>query len=63
MGARVEHTDNEVEAGIIVRDDGEHGGLYFADAPQVHLVRLCDARQRGQVELLKPGYQRDLNGF
>ena len=60
---RVEHTYNEVEAGIVVRDDRKHGGFSFSHQRQLQFVVLGDGGERFQVELLQAGDQRDLNGF
>ena len=51
---RVEHTDDEVEAGVIVRDDGKHSGFSFSHERQFQLVVLGDGSKGFQIELLQP---------
>ena len=48
---------------MIIRDDRENDGLFLANAPQVELIRLGDACQGFQIELLQSCHQGDLNGF
>ena len=59
----VEHTHDEIEGAVVVRDHGINGRFLLAQAPQLHLIVLRDTGQRIQVELLQPGDQGDLDGF
>ena len=59
----VEHTNDEVEGTVIVRDAGEDYGFLLAQTPQIQFVCLSDTGQGFQVELLQSGNQRDLNGL
>ena len=62
-GAGIQQAYQEVEAGVVVRDEGKERHLLFSHAGQVQLIRCREGRHRGEVELLQPGRQSDLDGF
>ena len=50
MGARVQHTDDVVKTGVIVRDTAEHGPLAVSQASQVQGVPVGDPGNFREVE-------------
>ena len=60
---RVQHSGNEVEGRVVVRDDGEDGGLALSHQVQLQLVVHGERGQGIQVELHEARGQGDLDGF
>ena len=62
-GAGVQKAHQEVEAGIVVRDQRKERHFFLSHAGQIQFIRGGQSRNRGEVELLQPGCQSDLDGF
>ena len=62
-GAGVQKAHQKVEAGIVVRDQRKERNFFLSHAGQIQFIRSSQSRNRGEVELLQPGCQSDLNGF
>ena len=41
----IEHTHDEIEGAVVIRNYGEYRRFLFADLPQIHLIALGDAGQ------------------
>lgn len=62
-GAGIQQAYQEVEAGVVVRNEGKESHFFLAQAGKVQLIRGGEGRHRGKIEFLQAGRQRDLNGF
>ena len=62
-GAGIQQAYQEVEAGVVVRDEGKECHFFLAQAGKVQFIRSGEGRHRGQIEFFQAGRQRDLNGF
>ena len=62
-GAAIHHTDQKIEAHIMVGNQGKQGNLFLSQRSKLQFVGCCQSRNRSQIELFQSCSQSDLNGF
>ena len=62
-GAGIQQAYQEIEAGVVVRDQRKKRHFFLAQAGKVQFIRGGEGRHRGKIEFFQAGRQGDLNGF
>ena len=61
--AGIQQTYQEIEAGVVVRDEGKECHFFLAQAGKVQFIRGGKSRHRRKIEFFQAGRQGDLDGF